>query len=89
MTGKSATLRNTLTIELPLSARVPEPLRDAQYVRYVLAGTLYSRGMISGRHARSLTGDDRRAFEENMAKYGFPLMPDDEESVVQELNARV
>jgi hypothetical protein len=89
MTGKSAALRNTLTIELPLSARVPEPLRDAQYVRYVLAGTLYSRGMISGRDARSLTGDDRRAFEENMAKYGFPLMPDDEESIAQELNARI
>jgi hypothetical protein len=79
----------TLTIELPPSARVPEPLRDAEYVRYVLAGTLYSRGMISGREARALTGDDRRAFEENMAKYGFPLMPDDDESVAQELNARL
>lgn len=84
-----ATLRNTLTIELPPSARIPEPLRDTQYVRYVLAGTLYSRGLISGKDARSLTGDDRRAFEENMAKYGFPLMPDDEESVHQELTARI
>jgi len=55
----------------------------------VLAGTLYSRGLISGKDARSLTGDDRRAFEENMAKYGFPLMPDDEESVHQELTARI
>ena len=85
----AAAMKNTLTIEWPPAARVPEPLRDSQYVRYLLAGTLYSRGMISGRDARSLTGDDRRAFEEKMAKYGFPLMPDDEETVSQELKARI
>jgi len=80
---------HTLTIELPTSARVPDALLDPEYVRYLLAGTLYVQGKISGQEARSLTGDNRRAFEENMARYGFPLMPDDPESVAQELNARL
>jgi Uncharacterised protein family (UPF0175) len=84
-----AVTNNILTIELPPTARVPASLRDADYVRYVLAGTLYSRGLISGREARSLTGDDRRTFEETMARHGFPLMPDDEESVAQELNVQL
>ena len=80
---------HTLVIELPRTAQIPEALLDTDYVRYVLAGTLYVRGKISGKEARSLTGDNRRTFEENMARYGFPLMPDDPESVVQELNARL
>lgn len=79
----------TLVIELPTTAQIPEALRDADYVRYLLAGTLYVRGKISGKEARSLTGDNRRTFEENMARYGFPLMPDDPESVAQELDARL
>lgn len=80
-------MTNTLTIELPQHAEIPEVLRDMPYVRYVLAGTLYTRGIISGKEARSLTGDDRRTFEENMARHGFPLMPDDDDSIRQELNA--
>lgn len=79
--------RATLTIQFPDQAEIPEVLRDSEYVRYLLAGTLYSRGILSGREARSLTGDGRRKFEENMARYGFPLMPDDEESVAVELGA--
>ncbi len=77
----------TLTISLPSSAHIPEALLDADYVRYVLAGTLYLRGVLSGAEARSLTGDSRRAFEEKMARHGFPLMPDDPSSVAEELDA--
>ena len=86
---KTTSPAHTLVIELPTAAQIPEALLDADYVRYVLAGTLYVRGKISGKEARSLTGDNRRTFEENMAQYGFPLMPDDPESVAQELNARL
>lgn len=86
---KTSSPAHTLVIELPKTAQIPEALLDTDYVRYVLAGTLYVRGKISGKEARSLTGDNRRTFEENMARYGFPLMPDDPESVAQELNARL
>lgn len=72
-----------------MTAQTPEALRDAHYVRYLLAGVLYVQGKISGKEARSLTGDNRRTFEENMARYGCPLMPDDPESVAQELNAEL
>jgi hypothetical protein len=53
----------------------------------MLAGTLYTRGELSGFEARSLTGDDRLTFERTMAQYGFPVMPDDSEAIAQELNA--
>jgi predicted HTH domain antitoxin len=80
----------TLTIEFPGTAHLPAELqRDQQYLRYLVAGTLYTRGQVSGREARELTGDSRRAFEENMARYGFPLMPDDPDSVAQELDAKL
>lgn len=79
----------TLTIELPGEVEVPSDLRDPQFVRYALAGTLYTQGKLSGREARALTGDDRRHFELNMARYGFPLLPDDPETVAQELDARL
>ena len=85
--ARTRTTANRLTIDLPPTAQIPEVLRDAHFVRYVLAGNLYTRGMLSGKEARSLTGDSRREFEENMARYSFPLMPDDEEAVDQELNA--
>lgn len=77
----------TLTIELPAEASVPAPLLDPEFVRYALAGTLYARGLVSGREARALTGHPRREFEENMARYGFPMMPDDPASVAEELDA--
>ncbi len=64
-----------LTIDLPSTAQIPDVLlRDGHYLRYVLAGTLYAHGKLSGKEARSLTGDSRRDLEENMARYGFPLM---------------
>lgn len=89
MVTPTETRSQTLVIELPKTARIPEALLDTTYVRYILAGTLYVRGKISGREARSLTGDNRRTFEENMVRYGFPLMSDDAESVAQELEARL
>ena len=80
-------MSNTLTIELPPTARIPEQLRDANFVRYVLAGALYARGMVSGREARALTGDSRRVFEETMAELGQPMLPDDPTTASEELDA--
>lgn len=74
----------TLTVEL---ASIPPVLRDPEFARYLIAGSLYTQGILSGEQARQLTGDVRRAFEEKMARYGFPIMPDDEEEIVSELNA--
>lgn len=74
----------TLTVELP---SIPPALKDPEFTRYLLAGSLYSKGMLSGEQARQLTGHPRRVFEEKMAHYGFPLMPDDEEEILAELNA--
>ncbi len=77
----------TLTIELPTPKEsLPAELRQPEFVRYALAGTLYSRGRVSGRQARLLTGDSRRRFEEKMASYGFSLLPDDSETVATELD---
>lgn len=80
---------NTITIEFPSSARLPSPVLggDQRYLRYLVAGALYANGTLSGREARQLTGDSRRAFEETMAEYGFPLMPDSPEDLEAELNA--
>jgi|GEM_PF-735401 hypothetical protein len=86
-TLKATREAQTLLIELPSTARIPEELHDTQYVRYMLAGTLYHRGVFSGQEARIFTGDSRRVFEENMARYGFPLVPDDDEAIALELNA--
>ena len=86
---RSTATDHTLTIKLPSSAKVPEVLRDSEYVRYVLAGTLYTRGLLSGKEARALTGDNRRTFEEKMARHGFPLLPDDEETAARELHATI
>ena len=78
----------TLTIEFPRAVHLPERLRnDQEFLRYLLVGALYTNGTVTGREARELTGDSRRAFEEKMAKYGFPLMPAREEDLVAELNA--
>ncbi len=76
----------TLTIELPAIDAVPEALRDPEFVVYALAGTLYSQGEVSGKEARSLTGDSRRVFEEKMAHFGFPLLSDDAETIATELD---
>lgn len=73
-----------LTVEL---ASIPPVLRDPEFTRYLIAGSLYAKGVLSGEQARQLTGDQRRAFEEKMARYGFPMMPDDDEEILAELNA--
>lgn len=74
----------TLTVEL---ASIPQVLKDQEFTRYLIAGSLYTKGMLSGEQARQLTGDLRRVFEEKMARYGFPMMPDDEEEIRAELHA--
>lgn len=76
--AKSAQL---LTIELPAAASIPEVLKDTMLVRYLLAGGLYAKGVLSGKEARALTGDDRRTFEETMSRHGFPMMPDDDDDL--------
>ena len=74
----------TLTVELE---SIPKVLEDPEFTRYLIAGSLYTKGVLSGEQARRLTGDVRRVFEEKMAEYGFPIMPDDEEDILAELNA--
>ncbi len=60
--------------------------------RYLIAGSLYSKGLLSGEQARQLTGDVRRAFEEKLtlarqAHFGFPIMPDHDDDIRDELEA--
>ncbi|MDY7095093.1 MAG: UPF0175 family protein [Acidobacteriota bacterium] len=74
----------TLTVEL---TSIPPVLEDQEFARYLIAGSLYSKGLLSGEQARQLTGDARRVFEEKMAQHGFPIMPDDDEEILAELNA--
>jgi hypothetical protein len=74
----------TLTVEL---TSIPTVLQDPEFARYLIAGSLYTKGILSGEQARQLTGDVRRAFEEKMALYGFPMMPDDDDEILAELNA--
>ncbi len=50
-----------LTVELD---SIPPALRDPEFTRYLIAGGLYSKGILSGEQARQLTGDVRRVFEE-------------------------
>ena len=74
----------TLKVEL---ATIPPVLEDPEFTRYLIAGSLYTKGSLSGEQARQLTGDPRRIFEEKMAEYGYPMMPDDDEEILAELNA--
>lgn len=74
----------TLNVEL---ASIPSVLNDPEFTRYLIAGSLYTKGLLSGEQARQITGDPRRVFEEKMAQHGFPLMPDDEQEILSELNA--
>jgi len=79
---------HTVTIEFPATAHLPKNLQsDQEFLRYVVAGALYTRGLISGREARELTGDPRRVFEEKMSHYGYPLMPSRDSDIHAELNA--
>lgn len=73
-----------LTVELD---SIPLVLQDPEFTRYLLAGSLYAKGILSGEQARQITGDVRRVFEEKMAHYGFPMMPDDDEEIRAELDA--
>ncbi len=74
----------TLTVQLET---IPPVLQDADFTRYFIAGSLYIQGHLSGAEARELTGDARRVFEEKMAQYGFPIMPDDDDEIRAELDA--
>ncbi|MEM6796157.1 MAG: UPF0175 family protein [Acidobacteriota bacterium] len=77
-----------LTIHFPEGARLPQGLGQQQdFLRYAVVGSLYRRGLLSGRAARQLTGDSRRQFEEKMAEYGFPLLGNDPEDLATELGA--
>lgn len=78
----------TITIKLPDSAQVPSSVEaDQDLLRHALAGVLYKKGILSGKEARQITGNTRREFEENLAKYGFSIMPDTDEDLESELNA--
>ena len=89
MTKKASThTEPTLTIRFPDSATLPPDLQsDQEFLRYAVVGALYTRGILSGREARELTGDSRRAFEEKMSQYGYALMPSTAADIRAELNA--
>lgn len=84
MPKSSRTTMSRLTVEL---GSIPPVLEDEEFTRYLIAGSLYAKGHLSGEEARQLTGGPRRTFEEKMAHYGFPIMPDDEEEILAELGA--
>ncbi|MEO5358380.1 MAG: UPF0175 family protein [Nitrospirae bacterium YQR-1] len=75
-------IKKTFTLELPDSVQ-PERLSliDQEFFRYITAGILYMKGIISGKEAREITGLTQREFEENMAKYGFVIMPDTDKDI--------
>ena len=73
----------TLTVQLET---IPPVLKDADFTRYLIAGSLYTKGLLSGEEARELTGDARRVFEDKMSEYGFAMMPDDDDEIRAELN---
>lgn len=60
----------TLTIELPdeLSAQQEHDLKME------LAGTLYTKGILSTNQAAQLVGISRLEFMETMGRYGFSLL---------------
>ena len=77
-----------LTIEIPEGANIPEEISlNQEYLRYLLAGTLYAREILSEKEARAITGDNRREFLEKMARYGFCLMPESDRDIQLEINA--
>ncbi len=67
---------HSLTIEFPGTARIPRNIgRDQDLLRYAVAGTLYTRGIMSEKEARRLTGDSEQVFEEKLKEYGFLHRP--------------
>ncbi|MBF0564433.1 MAG: UPF0175 family protein [Nitrospirae bacterium] len=77
----------TYTIEFPNAVHTEALPLNQELARYAVAGVLYVKGYISGKEAREITGDSRRKFEENMAEYGFSIIPDTDEDIQLELNA--
>ena len=71
----------TLTIELP------QELSPAQEhdLKMELAGTLYTKGLLSISGAAALVGIGRREFMEQMGQYGFSLIGDSIEQFSEEI----
>lgn len=75
-----------VSINLPKHLKISEDV-ERDCLLHAFAGVLYTKGVVSGKEAREITGETRREFEENLPKYGFCIMPDTEEDINCELNA--
>ncbi len=71
----------TLTIELPQEF-TPQQEHD---LKMELAGTLYTKGLLTTSEAAVLVGIERRAFMEQMGQYGFSLIGDSIEQFSKEV----
>jgi hypothetical protein len=60
---------------------------DEKYLKEALIATLYHVGRLSEKEACDALGLSRRAFEELLPRFGFSVMPDDEETIRAELDA--
>lgn len=82
-------MTKNLTIEFPIAIQLPDEITTNQeLLRYAIAGSLYTQGILSAFEAQQLTGEkNRREFENKFNQYGFVFMPDSEEDIQIELNA--
>lgn len=71
----------TLTIELPQEF-TPQQEHD---LKMELAGTLYTKGLLTTSEAAVLVGIERRTFIEQMGQYGFSLIGDSIEQFSEEV----
>lgn len=74
-----------IIIDIPDTAR---PARfDEQYFKEALVAALYHAGDLSSKESCEALGLSRRAFEEMLPRFGFSIMPDDDETTKLELRA--
>lgn len=74
-----------ITLDIPSSAR-PEH-REARYYREALVAMLYQAGDLSSKESCEALGISRREFEELLPRFRVSIMPDDDETIAEELNA--
>ena len=60
---------------------------DPNYLKAVLIATLYHLGQLSEHEACVALGVTRRAFEELLPRFGFPVLADDEATIDVEQHA--
>ena len=74
-----------VSVELPETANLEGA--DERYLQEALIATLYHLGRVSAKEGRSSLGMSRREFEEMLPRFGFSVLPDDPETIRDELSA--